>query len=160
VAAGDPWHSQSTMKALDGSASAGVAAPMERCFELLAAVERYPDWHPDVVRRVEVVERDDEGRASKAQALLHAAVGPLVKDFDLLLAVETESPHRVSLTRIRHDASDPEEFRVLWRLREAAQTQIELTVSANLSVPRFLPVGGIGDALASGFVEAAARALR
>lgn len=147
------------MKELDGSASASVAAPVERCFELLAAVERYPAWYPDVVTSVEVVERDAEGLPARARVTLHAAAGPLVKDFRLLLSVSTERPRSVRLTRIPHDGSDRERFDVAWRLHEGAQTQIVLALKANLSVPRFLPVGGIGDTLANGFVTAAARAL-
>lgn len=147
------------MKELDGSASATVAAPVAQAFELLAAVERYPVWAPDLVRGVEVVERDPDGRASKARATLHVSLGPLTRDFNLLLDVAPDPPRSVRLTRIPHDARDPEEFRVIWRLREGAQTQIELAVKANLSVPRLLPVSGIGDGLAQGFVDAAARAL-
>jgi ribosome-associated toxin RatA of RatAB toxin-antitoxin module len=153
------WHSHAWMKELDGSAGVSVAAPVERCFELLAAVERYPAWHRDVVTSAEVVERDAEGLPARARARLHVAVGPLAKDFRLLLTVSTERPRSVRLTRIPHDASDLEQFDVAWRLREGAQTQIALVLKANLSVPRLLPVGGIGDTLANGFVTAAARAL-
>jgi hypothetical protein len=154
------------MKELHGAASATVAAPIERCFEFLGAVEDYPDWYPETVRSVEVVERDGEGRAVKARATLHVALGPLVRDFRLLLAVSRQPPGRIALTRIAHDRTDREEFEVSWRLREGAQTsegaqtEIGVTLDANLSVPRLLPVGGLGEGVAQGFVSAAARALR
>ena len=38
-----------------------VAAPPERCFEVVADLERYPEWAADI-KEVEVKERDDRGR--------------------------------------------------------------------------------------------------
>jgi hypothetical protein len=147
------------MKELHGTASSAVAAPIERCFELLAAVEGYPSWYSDVVRDAAVLERDQEGRPVKARARLHVAAGPLVRDFDLLLAVSTVLPTLVRLARIPHDASDHEQFDVTWRLEDRGDTRIQLALDATLSVPRLLPIGGIGDSMADGFVRAAARAL-
>jgi ribosome-associated toxin RatA of RatAB toxin-antitoxin module len=148
------------MKELIGAATTKVGVPIEKCFALLEAVERYPDWHPEVVREVDVVERDGEGRPSKARARLHVARGPVVRDFDLLMEVRAQRPQSVTLTRIRHGPSDHEQFGVRWHLREQdAGTGIRLGVEATLSVPRLVPVGGIGDAIAEGFVAAAAKEL-
>lgn len=147
------------MKQLHGSASASVAAPIEACFALVEAVDRYPLWYPDVVREAEVVERSDDGRPTATRATLHASVGPIVKDFQLLLAVKAQQFSAVQLTRIPHDASDPERFEVLWSLQPGSETRIHLTLDASLSVPRLVPVGGIGDSMAAGFVAAAAAAL-
>ena len=148
------------MKRLQGSAASTVAAPIEACFELLEAVDGYPTWYPEVVREVEVIERGDGGRASKARTTLHVSYGPLVRDFHLVLSVYAERPTIVRLTRIPHDPPDPERFEVSWRLRDAgAETRVELELDANLSVPRLVPVGAIGEAMASGFVAAAAKAL-
>ena len=124
------------------------------------AVDRYPDWHPEVVRKVEVLERDGEGEPVRARAVLHVAVGPLVKDFNLVLAVGLPDAQTVKLTRIPNHPGDDERFDVTWRLREeGAGTRIRLEVQASLSVPRFVPVGTIGDGLADGFVSSATRAL-
>ncbi len=144
------------MKALHGAASASPAVSIERCLEFLAAVDQYPQWYPDVVRRVAIVERGEDGRAKSAQTSLHVAHGPLVKDFELLLAVDVEPPGTVALRRIAHGASDQQRFAVTWRLRgEAHGTRLALELEADLSVPRLLPVGGVGDAIAAGFVRAA-----
>jgi hypothetical protein len=149
------------MKELRGTATTFVAAPAEQCFALLEALDGYPAWYPDVVKQGAVVERDGEGRPTRARARLHVAVGPLIRDFDLLLAVEADRPSLVRLSRIPHDASDTEEFRVSWHLDpQNGGTRIRVELDANLSVPRLLPLGGLGDSLAQGFVEAAARALR
>lgn len=144
------------MKDLEGSASGVTSASAEDCVRFLRAVDGYPDWHGDVVRRVEVRERDPEGNPTRARALLHVAVGPVVKDFDLVLAITVPDPGTVKLTRIPNDARDPERFDVIWRVEGR---RIRLDVRATLSVPRFLPVLGIGDLLAAGFVNAATRAL-
>ena len=123
-------------------------------------MERYPSWYPEVVEEVEVRERDDQGRATRAQTTLHVSYGPLVRSFRLLLAVVVERPSTVKLTRIPHDRSDQERFEVLWRLAESGPgTRISLELDANLSVPRLVPLGGVGDAMAEGFVAAATKAL-
>lgn len=145
---------------MNGAATEVVSAPVSDCFALVEAVERYPSWHPDVVREVDVVDRGADGRARRARTTLHLARGPLVKDFHLLMAVVAEPQLTVTLTRLRHEASDREEFEVRWRVQdEGGGTRIRMELAANLSVPRFLPLGGIGDYLAAGFVAAAANAL-
>lgn len=147
------------MKDLRGQASGSVPAPVEQCYELLAAVERYPSWYPETVREAAVLERDGNGDPVRASAQLHVAYGPLVRDFHLTLAVQAERPRAVRLSRIPHEPTDEERFEVRWRLIEGGRTRIELELEASLSVPRFLPVGGIGDSIAEGFVGAAVKAL-
>ena len=148
------------MKELQGHSTAVVAAPMSDCLALLEAVDRYPEWHPDVVREVEVLERDSGGRPLKARAALHVARGPLVKEIELILAVSVDPSGTVKLTRVPHEPSDEEAFEVTWRLERGRHTRIRLELTANLDVPRLLPLGGIGDAMAHGFVAAALRAIR
>jgi hypothetical protein len=147
------------MKELRGAATVDVAAPLEMAFALLHDLDNYPNWYPEVVRQVEVVDRNDDGVPARAHATLHVSHGPIVRDFPLLLAVAAQPPELVRLTRIPHEPRDKEHFRVTWRLRERAGTVLELDLGASLSVPRFIPLGGIGDAIAHGFVAAAARAL-
>jgi Polyketide cyclase / dehydrase and lipid transport len=147
------------VKQLQGTATREVAASAAQCVALFAAVERYPDWYPEVVRRVEVTERETDGRATKARAALHVVYGPLVRDFDFLLAISVDPPAAVRLERVRSGPADEQAFRVTWRAAEGPRTRIDVRLDANLPVPRFLPVGGIGDGIAGGFVDAAAREL-
>jgi ribosome-associated toxin RatA of RatAB toxin-antitoxin module len=148
------------VKELHGTASAQVRAQPRQCLELLATVERYPSWYPEVVRRVEVLERRPDGTASRAHTTLHVAHGPLAKDFELLMSVDIDAASSVRLTRIPHDDRDSETFAVVWRIGQAGDgTRIELALDAHLSVPRLIPTGPIGGAMATGFVQAAARAL-
>jgi hypothetical protein len=147
------------MKELDGSATTTVAARVERCIALFEAVDRYPSWYPDVVREVEVLERGDRGHPTRVRTILHVARGPLVRDFHLVLAVASDGAHEVKLTRVRDASSGPERFEATWRAEDEAGTRIRLDLAASLDVPRFLPVGGVGDAMAEGFVAAAANQL-
>jgi ribosome-associated toxin RatA of RatAB toxin-antitoxin module len=147
------------MKELHGTASAAVGVPGDRCFALLADVEGYPRWYPDVVRDVQVLERDGPGQPTKVRTTLHVAQGRLARDFTLTMAVTAQRPSLVKLTRVPNEPSDEERFEVAWHLDSSAETRIRLELDANLSVPRLLPLGGIGDSIAHGFVAAAARAL-
>ncbi|MBV9421633.1 MAG: SRPBCC family protein [Solirubrobacterales bacterium] len=147
------------MKELHGTASAVVPAAQDRCMELLEAVDRYPQWHPDVVKSVEVLERDATGQPSKVRAKLRVERPPVAKDFDLVMAVAIDPPGAVDLTRVQDDPSDRERFAFAWRLEPDGGTRIQLAMDANLDVPWFLPLGRIGDSLAEEFVTAAARAL-
>jgi ribosome-associated toxin RatA of RatAB toxin-antitoxin module len=148
------------MKELQGAATTRVSASVAETLELLSAVQRYPSWYPDVVRRVEVLERRSDGTAARARTTLHVSQGPFTRDIDLVLSVETQPAGTVQLTRIPHDGRDRELFSVTWRVAEAQRgTKIDLELEANLSVPRLVPLGGVGGAVARGFVDAAARAL-
>lgn len=147
------------MKQLHGTAAATIPAPIEECFELLDAIDGYPRWYEEVVQEAEVIERDADGRPVRARAVLQVSVGPLARDFHLDLDVSTSPPTVVRFARIPHHAGDNEAFEVLWKLEGKDPTVITLELNANLSVPKLLPLGGVGDSLAQGFVAAAARRL-
>jgi Polyketide cyclase / dehydrase and lipid transport len=149
----------SGVKRLQGTASREVAATPAQCLALFEVVERYPVWYPEAVRRVVVTQRDDDGRASEVEADLHLVYGPVTRDFNRLLMAVRAEPPTVALVRARRGVADAQDVQVTWRVAEGPRTRIELRLDATLSVPRFLPVGGIGDGIAGGFVDAAAREL-
>lgn len=146
------------MRELTGTASAVVAAPRETCLWFLAAVDRYPDWYPDVVKQVEVLARGADGQPLTARTKLHVMAGPVARDFDLVMAVEVRQPDAVKLTRVS-DTGSQQQFDVTWRLAEQSGTRIAVDLHANIDAPRFLPLGGIGDSIANGFIVAATRAI-
>lgn len=148
------------MKELRGSARTSVPATSERCIALFEAVGDYPSWYPEVVQEVTVLEREADGRPSRVQTTLHVAKGPITKDFHLVLAVVSDRRSEVALSRVKQPGSGNEEFEATWHVTDSAATEIGLDLVASLDVPRFLPVGGIGDAMAEGFVAAAANQLR
>ncbi len=147
------------MKELSATASDIAHASIARCFELVADVERYPDWYPAGVKRVEVLERDPDGRANLVAALLSLGEGPIRKDFDLRLAVATTAPNTsgVELTRVKENAADGEQMLVSWALVQDGPTGTHLSVAlrATLKLPLFLPVGAIAQSVADGFLAAA-----
>ena len=147
------------MKELTGSASGATSASQAEAFALLEAIDRYPEWHGDVVREAEVLERDAQGHPTKARCRLHVERGPLTRDFDLVMAVSVDPPGAIKLTRIPHEGSDKERFEVSWRVDGARGTRIGLDLAANLDVPRLVPLGGVGDSMAEGLVSAATRKL-
>jgi hypothetical protein len=124
----------------------------------LAAVDRYPDWYPEVVKEVSVLERGGDGRPSKVRTKLHVMAGPVAKDFDLAMAVDVEQLDAVKLRRVS-DTGSEQTFDVTWHLRDEAGTRLDLALNANINAPRFLPLGGIGNSIANGFVAAATAAI-
>ncbi len=147
------------MKPLEASASASVAATPEQCTALLAAVDDYPRWYPELVREAETIERSADGIPSRARATIHLALGPLVRDFEMLLAIAVAPGQNVTLTRVPHEPWDPERFELRWRVDPGSPTRLALELATTVDVPRLLPVGALGQQLAQGFVDAASRAL-
>lgn len=143
------------MKDLRGSATTAVSATPEECIAVLAAVDRYPTWYPDVIREVVVLERDASGVARRARTTVHLAMGPLANDYHFEVSVDVE-PSAVVLARVPDAPSDPEQLEVHWRVKPR---ELDVEVVARLELPRFLPVGGAGASVAQGFAEAARRVL-
>ncbi len=149
----------SGVKHLNGTARAAVAAPIEDCFALFAALEGYPAWYEEVVTRVEVVESGDDGLPLRAETKLHLSYGPVSRDLDLLLAVTVSRPELVHLTHVSRGPSSGASFDATWRLQDGDGTRLDLELDANMPVPALVPVGGVGDAFAAGFMRAAVRRL-
>jgi hypothetical protein len=147
------------VKELSASASATVRATPKACTDLLAAVDRYPAWFPEVIRQAEVVERAPDGTPVRARATVHLSLGPIARDFNLLLAVAIDPGARVTLKRVPHDPSDEERFELGWGVGVGPPTRLQLDLEAYVDVPRFAPVGALGDQLARAFVDAAKREL-
>jgi ribosome-associated toxin RatA of RatAB toxin-antitoxin module len=143
------------MKDLRGSATTAVKATPEQCLAAAAAVDRYPSWYPDVIREVEVLERDRHGVVRRARTRVHLAVGPLANDYRFEITVTVE-PSGVVLARVPDSSSDPERLEIHWQVRPR---QLGVELVARLEVPRFVPLGSVGDSVAQGFVEAARRVL-
>jgi hypothetical protein len=148
------------MKELTGRGSGTTTASPADCMTLLEAIDSYPAWAPDIVKEAEVLERNASGEPIQARARLHVERGVLTRDFNLLFAVTIDLAGTIELRRIPHQPSDPERFDVTWRIDAGQSTRIALDLSANLDVPRFIPLGDVGDAMAQQLVSAATRALQ
>jgi hypothetical protein len=149
------------MKRLRGNAEGVCRADRAAVAGLLRTVDQYPSWHPDVVLRVAVLERDAAGGPRMFEATLRVPVGPISMDIDLTLALGTDHRDRVTLTRLPNDSEDTETFVADWWLeqRRPAETAIRLDLEGDIDVPRVVPLGDVGDRLALGFVDAAVAAL-
>jgi len=141
-----------------GKAAAVVAAPQEVCMALAAGVDRYPDWCPDVIREVDVLDRGDNGQPTSVRMKMRVARGGLVKEFNLFLAIVVEPPGSVKLTRVT-DHPTNQEFNATWTLRPAASTRVTLELDAKLRVPWYIRADGIGDSIAEAFVSAGSKRL-
>jgi ribosome-associated toxin RatA of RatAB toxin-antitoxin module len=147
------------VKELQGRASAELDVPARDCFEVLAAVEDYPDWF-EVVQHVEVLQTERNGTPGLVRAELHVPQSPFGTHFELLVSVRTQRPATVTLTRVPDGAADPDRLEVTWRLRGRKSTHLEVEFDAAASfVPGFIPLGGAGDAIARAAIEAARAAL-
>lgn len=147
------------MKELQGRASAELDVPARDCFELLAAIEGYPDWF-EVVQTVEVLEAEQNGTPGLARAELHIPQSPFGTHFELLMAVRTERRTMVTLTRVPNGKADPDRLEVTWSMRGRRPTQLEVEFDAAASfVPGFVPIGDAGDAIARAAIKAARAAL-
>jgi ribosome-associated toxin RatA of RatAB toxin-antitoxin module len=61
------------MGVIEGTSTAEINAPLERCYELAADVDHIAEWQGGV-QRVEVVERDGQGRVLVARISTDAKV--------------------------------------------------------------------------------------
>src|SRR5947209_4037617 len=108
------------MLEIDRSARAHVAAPPERCRELLADVERYPEWS-SLLKQVERLDPD--------RVRLRAEVLGLTVEMDCAIEFGED---RALLTRLPYDASDNERYATEWTV---APDEVRLHVTAALDVP-------------------------
>jgi hypothetical protein len=146
------------MREIAATAQGETPTPIERCFEQLADIEGYPSWYPSGVKRAEQLERGPGGELTKVQATLALNQGPIQRDFTLDFAVTLERPRLVELQRVPHlHSSSGTTMVIAWRLRELAAelTEVVVDFNAQLDIPRFLPLGGIADSIAGGFLGAA-----
>jgi hypothetical protein len=143
------------MKQLNATAAGDAAAPIDACYDRLADVEAYPNWHPAGVKRAHALEHDSAGAPTKVSTTF--VLQRLQRDFAIEMAVRLERPHLVELRRLPKKPGDTEQVILTWRLTErgADRTAITLDLEAALDLPRFLPIGGVGDTIARGFLEAA-----
>jgi carbon monoxide dehydrogenase subunit G len=89
------------MSQFGGEGSIEIDADIARCFELAAAAERYPEWHP-VIETLAVLDRDSEGRPSRARAVVDASVSTVTVEVEFTY----EPPTVVELRRTSGDLKE------------------------------------------------------
>jgi ribosome-associated toxin RatA of RatAB toxin-antitoxin module len=108
-----------------------VSAPPERCFAVVADLERYPEWAADI-KEVVVHERDDEGRALSATFRV-AAFGRSTSntlDYDY-----SEAPRILSWKQTRGDITAKWDGSWIFDPSEGSGTDVTYHIEAELRVP-------------------------
>ena len=110
------------MTLLTGTSSADIDAPIDRCWAVVEDLTAFPGWQKGL-ERVEVVERDDAGRA---------VVCDIVNDAKFTkvrarVSVRYEPPRRLTFTRVASE--DVDELEASWDLEELGPARTRATYS-------------------------------
>ena len=140
------------MKDLSASVSGVARRPQSEVYAFLADFAGYPAWYPDGVKRAELLE---EGRGHTVLALNQ---GPIQRDFEMDMAIERVPESEIILRRLPKSGGDRERLAVRWLLAPDVGdggTAVTAQFTATLSIPGWLPLGGIEKAIPQGFLDAA-----
>jgi uncharacterized protein YndB with AHSA1/START domain len=110
------------MTLLSGSSSTEIDAPIDRCWPLVENVADAPRWQGGL-ERVDVVERDDRGRALICDTVNDAKFTKV----HCRVRVGYEPPHRVTFTRVQSD--DVDVMEASWQLEEVGPGRTRATYS-------------------------------
>ena len=108
-----------------------VAASPQRCYDVAANIESYPEWIDDV-KKVTVTERDDHGRPLiaefRAAAFGRSTTYTLRYDY-------SEAPHKLSWTLTEGDLTDKLDGTYTFDLAAGGATSITYHLEVALKVP-------------------------
>jgi ribosome-associated toxin RatA of RatAB toxin-antitoxin module len=108
-----------------------VSAPPERCFAVVADLERYPEWAADI-KEVTVHERDGEGRPLQV-TFRTAAFG---RSTSYTLAYDyAEAPRALSWKLTRGDITSKLDGSYVFEAAEGGGTDITYHLEVELRVP-------------------------
>jgi hypothetical protein len=144
------------MKDLNASVSGVANRPQSEVYAFLADFAAYSTWYPQGVKRSELRSED------KGYAVLALNQGPIQRDFEMEMGIEKVPETSVTLRRLAKRPDDKEKLAVTWLLAPDvgdAATTITAEFKATLSIPGFLPLGGVEKAVPRGFLDAALAAL-
>jgi hypothetical protein len=132
------------MPVIEGSSSTEIAAPVERCWEVVEDVPSAPDWQGGLLR-MDVLERDGQGRAVECEALSDAKL----RKVRTRVRFTYEAPTRLSWTMLDGDLDSMDGY---WLLESLSGGKTRATYGVAVDP------GPIG-LLARGPIERAARAI-
>ena len=111
--------------------SAEIAAAPQACFDALTDFERIPQWQ-GAVRRIEVLERDDEGRG----LVVDYEVDARVKRVRYRLRQVYDEPHRIGSEYLGGDFRDfSGEWRFIGLDRNRTRAELDLHIDPGRLVP-------------------------
>jgi carbon monoxide dehydrogenase subunit G len=127
------------MSQFGGEGTIEIDAGRDRCFELAADAERYPDWHP-VIDSLEVLERDGQDRTATARLVVDASVSTVTVEVEF----SYEEPE---LVECRRTSGDLNEMWTRFRLVELEPERTRLDYSTGLDPGRMLSMMARGPVL-------------
>jgi ribosome-associated toxin RatA of RatAB toxin-antitoxin module len=127
------------MSQFGGEGSIEIDSGRDRCFEVAADVERYPDWHP-VIESLAVVDHDADGRASSASLVVDANVSTVT----VKVTFSYEPPDTVEC---RRESGDLKEMWTRFELTELEGGRTRLDYSTGLDPGRMLSMMARGPVL-------------
>ena len=137
---------------VSGERTVEIDAPIERCFEIAADVERAPEWQ-DSLKEAEVLERDSDRRP----ALVETKSDAKVKTVKTLLRF---SYHEPSGIRWEQEKGDVKSLTGWWKFEHLDGGRTRATYGLDVDPGRMLgmllrgPVEGqVRDFLLGGFAE-------
>lgn len=130
------------MGRLDGSSSADIDAPMNRCYALVTNPDSTVEWQASVTR-TEVLERDDRGRAT----LVRTHIDAIIREVKVDLRFSFDQPTELHWKRESGDLSDVEGS---WRFDDLGDNRTRATYTLELNPGRVLGMlarGPVADQL-------------
>jgi uncharacterized protein YndB with AHSA1/START domain len=144
------------MKDLHASVSGVARTSVSEVYAFLTDIDAYPTWYPDGVKQASVRSED------RAHCVLALNQGPIQRDFEMDMAIERVAETSITLRRLPKSADDKEQLSVTWLLAPDVGdggTSVTAEFAATLSIPGWLPLGGIEKAIPQGFLDAALASL-
>jgi ribosome-associated toxin RatA of RatAB toxin-antitoxin module len=118
------------------TASVSVEAPLSDVAAKLTAIADYPQWLTSI-KKVEVVDSDDQGRATSANVSIDAGV---MKDRATLSYDWSKAPEEISFSLDEADLMTTMDGKYILKAIDADTTQVtyQLGVELSLPVPRMM----------------------
>jgi len=118
------------MADLEGTSSIDIEAPIERCFQIIADVERAPQWQ-GAIRKARALEHDAQGRP----ALVETHIDVIVTSVTVWLRFDYLEPTGMRWTRERGDLTC---LSGCWQLEDQGGGRTRATYSLEIGLNRTL----------------------
>lgn len=116
--------------AIDGTASIEIDAPLERCYEVAADVERSPRWQPEI-KKATTTERGPNGEQTYVKTEVDGKVRTLKSDLRFAYPSATE------ITWVQEEG-DLKEVRGSWTFEDLGNGRTKATYSLYVDLGRKL----------------------
>src|ERR1700716_650696 len=115
---------------ITGSSTAEIEAPLERVWALVEDVERAPDWQGGL-KGLEVLERDDQGRAGLCESQSDAKV----RTIKSIVRFDYDGPTRLNW---RQEQGELKSVDGSWELEDLGGGRVRATYSLEVDLGRML----------------------